>query len=70
MLISKEKTYAPPLYMPVKTWQSAKPFRNKEKERKSAPSSGVIVRVNVSTFAGSGKCIFIVDVRSISVRSE
>lgn len=66
MLITKEKTKAPPLYMPKpKTCQDKKHKR----DRTDMPSSGVMVRVKFRRSAGSGKLVIIVEGRSSSVKS-
>ena len=67
MLITKEKTNAPPLYMPA--------VRKTNYELlkchliKYLPSSGVMVKVKLRRSVGSGKFVFIVDGRSSSVKS-
>ena len=67
MLIFTEKTNAPPLYMPDISHIILSD--NTEILSHCAPSSGVMVSVKLSRSAGSGKCVFIVEESSNSVRS-
>jgi hypothetical protein len=65
--MTKEKTNAPPLYMPGRDV-----YRDNEHEHETEtgiPSSGVMVRVKFRRSAGSGKWVTIVEGRSSSVKS-
>ena len=64
--MTKEKTNAPPLYMPGR---GVYEYENETETETSIPSSGVIVRVKFRRSAGSGKWVTIVEGRSSSVKS-
>lgn len=70
--MAKEKTNAPPLYMPVENRVLAISFygdRGRHAAR-HAPSSGFMVSVKLRRSAGSGKFVVIVEGRSSSVKSS
>ena len=65
--MTKEKTNAPPLYMPGRDVYRDKEYKHETET--GIPSSGVMVRVKFRRSLGSGKCVTIVEGRSSSVRS-